>query len=551
MMMDWLHSVVLLLVLLAVSGLPQEGTYEGIQDGTQGPLVKKQELKANRDNLKVSESSLQPQQIHISLGDSSRDMTVMWATEGYDSSVVEYHTGDRTQLQRAEGQTMKLDDTNDAGLKHLHHVTLRNLGPKTKYFYQVRGQSDDTLSESYSFTVPPVHDGNTHMFMVYGDLGTQTNNIQFLLQEALNEKYEAIFHIGDIAYNLSSKNGEIGDKFLRQIEKVSARIPYMTVPGDHETDHNYVHYRHRFSMPNLPWPMPSNKLWYSIDVGPIHFIMYSTEVFFYDDENTEAMLNWLKEDLDKANSERSARPWIIAMGHKPMYCSVDDINADCSRSNPVVRRELEDLFYAEGVDLIISAHQHLYQRTWPVYKKRATQNNYRHPSAPVHLIIGTLGLHYMVDKANNEGGQWLAFSMDEPGRESFGRLKVYNATHLSWEVRECLNNRVIDTMWINQPYHRPFTQPRVFFPNPLGEMGQEWMDDQTESYGLESFLGLRGKHYGDDYQTKLTVLFCVFIICLLGLIARKKVLSFVRIICLRKEPCNKIKAGLSPGGANV
>jgi len=253
--------------------------------------------------------------------------------------------------------------------------------------------------------------------------------------------------------------------------------------------------------------------------------------------------------LDKANMQRSAKPWIIAMGHRPMYCSADDVNDDCRRNNPVVRQNLEDLFYAEGVDLIISGHQHFYERTYPVYKKRASQYNYRHPSAPVHLTIGTMGSVYLVDNSNNAGGQWSAFVLSESGKESFGRLKVYNATHLSWEVRECQNDRVVDVMWINQPFHRPFSQPQIL--PPMGDMGGAWSDTGTESsYGLEAFLGLRGNHYGDDYQTKLSVLFCVFVICVLGLIARKKVLSLVRLFCFKSEPCNKLK-GLNGGGSNV
>ncbi|KAH3819699.1 acid phosphatase type 7-like [Dreissena polymorpha] len=510
-------------------------------------------LKANREILKPPSESYKPQQIHISLGDTTSEMNIMWATQVHDTSIVEFHTGDRQDMKRVEGQTRKLEADNTNGLKYLHHVKLEDLLPQTKYFYNVRGEADDTLSDQFSFTVPPVMAGNTHTFMVYGDLGTKAKDMQFLLQEALNEKYEAIFHVGDIAYDLDGNEGETGDKFLQTVEKVAARIPYMTIPGDHERNHSYLHYTYRFAMPNLPWPMPSDKLWYSLDIGPIHFVMYSTEVFFDDEVNAEVMLKWLKEDLDQANMQRSAKPWIIAMGHRPMYCSVDDIGDDCRRTVPVVRRELEDLFFAEGVDLIISGHQHFYERTWPIYKQKATQYNYRHPSAPVHLTIGTLGSVYKIDNSINLGGQWSAFVISEAGKESFGRLKVYNATHLSWEVRECSNGKVVDRMWINQPYHRPFhKQPEVFLPNPLGEMGQEWLDNQrSESFGLEAFLGIKGNHYGDDFQTKLTVLFCVFVICVVGLIARKKVLTLIRICCLKKEPCNKLKASLMSDSSNV
>lgn len=508
----------------------------------------KVELQANRDNVKPSLSSLKPQQIHISLGDTATDMTIMWATIGHDISVVEYHTGDRHESKKVEGETIRLETTNEDGAKYLHRVCLHNLEPQRKYFYNVRGESMDTLSDQYSFTMPPVLAGNTHNYMVYGDLGTETKDIQFLLQEALNEKYEAVFHIGDIAYDLNRGQGQIGDKFLKQIEKVAARIPYMTVPGDHEKYDDYLHYRYRFSMPTLPWPMPSDHLWYSIDIGPIHFVLYSTELFFSDESNIESMLDWLKSDLDKANSQRSLTPWIIAMGHHPMYCSVENFMEDCRRENSVVRTALEDLFYAEGVDLVLSGHQHYYERTWPVYNKKTAQLNYVNPAAPVHITIGTLGSVYIPDKATNVAGPWSAFVLSETGKESFGRLKIYNATHLFWEVRECANNRLVDKIWIIQPYHRPFNLPRVFIPNPLGEMGDKWLQNE-DSFGLESFLGLHGSHYGDDYQTKITVLICVFVICILGLMARKKVLSFVRVCCLKKDTCNKLKTAVQNNSA--
>lgn len=503
-------------------------------------------LQANRSNLKPSQASQKPQQVHISLGDTATDMTIMWATVGDDISIVEYHTGDRQKAVKVEGEMRTLNTDNENGARYLHRVCLRNLQPQTKYFYNVHGESIDTISDQYSFTTPPLLSGNMHSYMVYGDLGTDTHDLQFLLQEALNEKYEAVFHVGDIAYDLNKEQGKVGDKFLQQIEKVAARMPYMTVPGDHERYDQFLHYRYRFSMPNLPWPMPAEKLFYSIDIGPIHFVMYSTEVFFYDESNIEDMLQWLKKDLDRANTQRSATPWIIAMGHRPMYCSVDGYSEDCRLDNSLVRTSLEELFYSEGVDLVIAGHEHYYERTWPVYNKKAVQYNYREPAAPVHITIGTLGSVYMTDKSTNVGGQWSAFVLS--GKESFGRLKVFNATHLHWEVRECANNKLVDQMWIIQPFHRPFNLPRVFIPNPLGEMGDKWLQNEN-SLGLESFLGLSGSHYGDDYQTKLTVLVSVFIICLIGLMFRKKILGFIRLCCLKQEPCNKIKASVHSNAA--
>jgi len=39
---------------------------------------------------------------------------------------------------------------------------------------------------------------------------------------------------GDIAYDLDSQNGEVGDEFMRKMESVAATIPYQTVVGNHE-----------------------------------------------------------------------------------------------------------------------------------------------------------------------------------------------------------------------------------------------------------------------------------------------------------------------------
>lgn len=70
----------------------------------------------------------------------------------------------------------------------------------------------------------------------------------------------------------------------------------------------------------------------------------------------------------KANQNREQTPWIIALGHRPMYCKNSNLD-DCTPHfwGKWVKRGLEDLFYAMGVDLVIEAHEHSYERLWPVY----------------------------------------------------------------------------------------------------------------------------------------------------------------------------------------
>ena len=64
-------------------------------------------------------------------------------------------------------------------------------------------------------------------------------------------------------------------------------------------------------------------------------ISYSTEVYFTNGPVAE-QLEWLKQDLAKANANRDKQPWVIALGHRPMYCSNIDLH-DCTREKSIVR----------------------------------------------------------------------------------------------------------------------------------------------------------------------------------------------------------------------
>ncbi len=69
----------------------------------------------------------------------------------------------------------------------------------------------------------------------------------------------------------------------------------------------------------------------------VNVTSYSTEVYF-DGWGVDAQHDWLVQDLTYATApkNRSVRPWIIAYGHRPMYCSNLD-NDDCTTSKSVIR----------------------------------------------------------------------------------------------------------------------------------------------------------------------------------------------------------------------
>jgi hypothetical protein len=106
------------------------------------------------------------------------------------------------------------------------------------------------------------------------------------------------------------------------IEPISSFIPYMVAPGNHEAAYNFSHYRALFKMPQYT---NTQNLYYSFDMGLIHIVVYNSEVFFWPEsygvDQMQAMFEWLESDLQRARENRKQVPWVMAIAHRPMYCS--------------------------------------------------------------------------------------------------------------------------------------------------------------------------------------------------------------------------------------
>ena len=64
--------------------------------------------------------------------------------------------------------------------------------------------------------------------------------------------------------------------------------------------------------------------------------------------------------------------------------------------------------------------------------------------------------------------------MDNRSFNSYGRLKVFNSTHLFWEQVGVLDGEVLDSIWIVQESHGPF------HPNNLQPEVKEQIEEQIE-----------------------------------------------------------------------
>lgn len=408
----------------------------------------------------------QPEQIHISSTGDPTEMMITWVTMASSvKSVVEY--GERCKLplnKRAFGEATKYKT---CGWKertiYMHRVKLEKLIPGKGYDYRVG--SSDGWSALYNFNATKNGTAWSPRFAIYGDLGVDNaQSLSKLQKEVQGGRYDAILHVGDFAYNMESENSRVGDRFMNQIEPMAAYVPYMTCPGNHEEACNFSNYRERFSMPG-----DTQGIYYSWNVGPVHIISFSTELYYFLKYGIEPLVQqhkWLQKDLEEASrpENRAKRPWIITMAHRPMYCS-NAVGDSCENHENEIRTglssaklfPLEELFYKHGVDVEFWAHEHSYERLLPVYNHKvyngSTDKPYTNPRAPVHITTGSAGCKYCHDKFQRDYGPWTAFRTLDYG---YTRVQVFNSSHLYLEqVSIDQDYQVIDKVWIIKDKHGP------------------------------------------------------------------------------------------------
>ena len=184
---------------------------------------------------------------------------------------------------------------------------------------------------------------------------------------------------------------------------------------------------------------PGNGLgvfWYSFEAGNVHYVHFSSE---HDYRRGSPQRAFLERDL--RGVDRSATPWLIVGMHRPMYNARNDSDWVI---NEGMRAELEALFLAARVDLVLSGHYHNYLRTTPV----ANMTGMGSGEAPVYITVGTGGATYHEEPIRTDAGQWVAAQDVEWG---FLLVETANSSALRATFRSnALGGAVKDELWIRR-----------------------------------------------------------------------------------------------------
>ncbi|KAL6748336.1 Metallo-dependent phosphatase-like protein [Haematococcus lacustris] len=232
--------------------------------------------------------------------------------------------------------------------------------------------------------------------------------------------FSLLLHVGDLAYARGFL--AVWNTFVRQVQVLSSRLPYMTLPGNHERD--WPRSGDRFdavedsdgecgkvyeALFNMPTPGPDQP-WYGFDHGPIHFVTYSTE---HASGPHSPQYAWIRDHLAAVN--RSRTPWLVLAGHRPLYLSSTN-NAPPDGDQTVasaLRQDLEPLLLEAKVDLTLAGHHHTYQRTCPMANSQCVgYDSTGAARGPVHVVIGN-------------GGAGLSLNNQQPAPAFIERLLLW------------------------------------------------------------------------------------------------------------------------------
>ncbi|KAF1790933.1 Nucleophile aminohydrolase [Phytophthora cactorum] len=271
-----------------------------------------------------------------------------------------------------------------------------------------------------------------------------------------------------------------------------------------------------------PKEVPKN-WFYSFDVGLVHFTVISTEIYFkktfdVDGDVIARQEAWLEQDLAKANANREQTPWLVVIGHRPMYCTSD--NTNCGDKAAMLRDRLEDKLFKHGVDVYLCGHQHNYERAFDVYKSQTWKRTHN-MRATTHILTGASGqyLTTIMRKAFERPAEtWDAFRNNIFG---YSRMEVVNATHLHWQQVEAdpenpaargHYGEIIDDVWLVQERHEALNYKKNYGcsipPHLLAERMGQFVHYYT-LYGSIRPFGTAIMLAGYDQDTKKSSLYMV------------------------------------------
>ncbi|MFD4535528.1 purple acid phosphatase family protein [Kitasatospora sp. NPDC058397] len=401
--------------------------------------------------------------LHLQFGtDPSADMTVSWITpQSVRRPQVRLGSPDGGLGRVVEAQTRTYRDALGKEEVYVHHARLTGLRPATTYLYTAG--HDGASPEPGSFTTAP-RGRAPFTFTSFGDQATPNLRRQVVFPDGMPsplgkypvftssqvgtphsadivaavERVGPLFNLvnGDLCYaSYSGRHGQSrtltwADWFINNSRSARLR-PWMPCAGNGENEAGNgpigaLGYQTYFELPDSTAAddAETRGMWYAFTVGSVRFISLANDDVAIQDSGDHylrgysggAQQRWLERELRSARSSR-AIDWIVVCMHHPMISS----SQHGAGSDLGIREAWGPLFDAYGVDLVVSGHEHYYERSHPV--RGTLPNDTRTPvpsGTDLHTVDTSRGTVHMVIGAGGNA----ATTQDDLFGEPKGRVVV-------------------------------------------------------------------------------------------------------------------------------
>jgi hypothetical protein len=341
-----------------------------------------------------------PGQVHLQFGaDASRQVAVSWAAPAAVARP-------RLRFGEAGGPAGTVTDAEErlytdaltGETVWTYHARIGALEPGTAYGYEVL--HDGTQPVTGTFRTAPQGRSVPFRFTSFGDhaipapvgdgSGPHSPNAGYVVTAL--DRLDPLFHLvnGDLSYaNSSEEPVATWSSYFANITRSARYRPWMPTPGNHENEagngpQGYLSYQTRFALPDNGTPAFRGN-WYAFTAGPVRFVGLNNDDICLQDGGFSGLRRdnvpgyrargvdpyisgysegrqwrWLERELAAARQDDDI-DWIVVFMHQVAMSSAHFNGADLG-----IRRQWLPLFDAYGVDLVLSGHEHHFERSHPV-----------------------------------------------------------------------------------------------------------------------------------------------------------------------------------------
>jgi hypothetical protein len=351
--------------------------YQPKLDTTEQAFAAKESIRGDKMNLNLSWPN--PDAIY----GPRQTVAVNWlAATSSERGIVYFRKKGARKFERVIASGMTFSQALSEA--RAYTAILRNLRPATAYeYYAVSEGKDEVKSPRYTFRTQPGMP-KTYQVFVYGDSKSEYNITNELNGDILARVTDArkagkvhpafLVQLGDFgsfgafgeyeAYFNYSYQGKASTR------EILATFPFIPLHGNHEN--LQPSFFNTFALPKAGmrgWPALNNsgyeERWYSFNYGPAHYAVITTGTYLTEEWYTKTQLEWLKADLDSARKKKEGGKirWIVLLCHTPFFTTGENF-ADLDTYGLHSPGSYLDAIESNGaVDLVLTAHDHDYERT--------------------------------------------------------------------------------------------------------------------------------------------------------------------------------------------